>query len=308
MVLGYDLFNEPWPGSQYASCAQPGGCPAFDTQLLQPAENRFAEAVRAADRKHIIFYEPNFFFDAGVASWLSAPPASVGETGFSFHDECATRALEQGGSDVGEAGNGAAELVAAEANAVCPTTNDQVVANALASASAMNATPLETEVAPASDSDYGGLECLLELDDQNMVGWTYGLSWRGGELRALAPEKRAVLERAYPRAIAGTPTSYGYDPRSGRFSLAYTTLASAHGPTVIELPAGVYPYGYTVTVSGARVTSAPGSTSLILRNRRGTASVSVTVAPTPGEHELPRPQFPACSEGVQRSLPVTTTP
>ena len=26
-VLGYDIFNEPWPGTQWPSCASPAGCP-----------------------------------------------------------------------------------------------------------------------------------------------------------------------------------------------------------------------------------------------------------------------------------------
>ena len=31
-VLGYELFNEPWPGTTWSGCLNdPGGCPALDT-------------------------------------------------------------------------------------------------------------------------------------------------------------------------------------------------------------------------------------------------------------------------------------
>ena len=34
-VLGYDLMNEPWPGSTWQQCANPAGCPAFDATMGQ---------------------------------------------------------------------------------------------------------------------------------------------------------------------------------------------------------------------------------------------------------------------------------
>ncbi len=32
-ILGYNIFNEPWPGSQWPSCGSPAGCPAPDALL-----------------------------------------------------------------------------------------------------------------------------------------------------------------------------------------------------------------------------------------------------------------------------------
>jgi hypothetical protein len=50
-------------------------------------------------------------------------------------------------------------------------------------------------------------------------------------------------------------------------------------PNVIVAPARAYPHGYSVQVSGARVTSAPGADRLTLVACPGARSVHVTVTP-----------------------------
>ena len=54
-VLGYDLMNEPWPGSQYATCESAGGCPALERQWLSPFYAKAARAIRAVDPHHLLF-------------------------------------------------------------------------------------------------------------------------------------------------------------------------------------------------------------------------------------------------------------
>ena len=56
-VLGYDLFNEPWPAS--ASDAELG---SFYTQVIA--------AIRSVDDRHLIFYEPYVSFNFGVQTQL----------------------------------------------------------------------------------------------------------------------------------------------------------------------------------------------------------------------------------------------
>jgi len=286
MLLGYDLINEPFSGEDEATCASAAGCADWDATVLSPAEGSMARAVRTATSSQLVFYEPQIFANWGTPNGVTADP-TTGPNGVSFHDQCTARAYYQITHD-------RAGALAMEA-AICPGQNATVMANALAASARDGGLPLMTEVAAATDDDYGGLECILELADRNMIGWTYGLSWRSGELRHLDPTKQAVLSRAYPQAIAGNPTSYSFDPRTGDFSLGYATAAGVTGRTVIYLPvAQQYPNGYTVSVSGAHVVSAPGAGTLLLQNVKGIHPVTVTVTPAAGPITVDRPALAAC--------------
>ncbi|HXD67942.1 MAG TPA: hypothetical protein VNV17_25165, partial [Solirubrobacteraceae bacterium] len=57
----------------------------------------------------------------------------------------------------------------------------------------------------------------------------------------------------------------------------YTPDLKVHAPTEIEIPPYTYPLGYSVTATGAQVTS-PGNAALLrLSADRGAKTVSVTV-------------------------------
>jgi endoglycosylceramidase len=286
MVVGYDLMNEPWPGSKAATCSAPAGCRSWDRSTLQPFLDAIAAAIRAVDRRRTVFYEPIITFNQGASTGLGTPPPGVAPAGLSFHNQCPTRAAYQITHD---------PTLVEQARTICPPVETRVMQNAEDAAARLGGPPLMTEVAATTDADYDGLNCLLERSERFMTGFTYGLSWRSGELRALDPVKTAVLARTYPRAVAGTPLEYGFDVRTGRFHLRYATRARTHGQTVITVPVGVqYPGGYQVTAAGARVTSAPGASVLTLRNRRDVQEVEVEVTPTGAEPAGGRPDLIAC--------------
>jgi endoglycosylceramidase len=53
-VLGYELLNEPWPGTLWAQCANPVGCPVFDA-MLAAFTRRTMAAIRRVDRHTLIW-------------------------------------------------------------------------------------------------------------------------------------------------------------------------------------------------------------------------------------------------------------
>lgn|GEM_PF-249744 len=260
LMLGYDLFNEPNPGSQWESCANPVGCPAFDLATLEPLEDKLAAAVRSVDPVTIAFYEPNIYFDSGVSSWLKAPPRSSGPSGFAFHDYCLTASLtDQPDHESQSPGYPA-----------CAAADRGVFLNARRAAAAMHAPPLFDEF--GDTQDLADVARMIKLADNQLMGWTYWgyKDWvddPGGagsgplfddsdDNGTLRTAKLAVLSEPYPVATAGIPLHERYDPATDTFTYTYLPNRHIHAPTVIFAAPLHYPHGYTATVVGARVVSA----------------------------------------------------
>ncbi|MFL5823618.1 MAG: cellulase family glycosylhydrolase [Solirubrobacteraceae bacterium] len=282
-MLGYDLFNEPYPGSHDATCMQPLGCPAFDRVSLQPLENRLAADVRASDGRTIVFYEPHIYFDFGVQSWLGPPPASAGAAGFAFHDYCLAPIFA--GQPDAESGSPGYQS--------CSYEDEHTMQNAASASAAMGVPALFDEF--GDTQDLSNIERMVQLADSHQLGWLYwsykdwidapggvgsGALFDNSDNNAtLRRAKLAVLSEPYPQATAGRPEHYGFDPSTGVFSFAYVPDPSIHAPTVVYVPPIHYPAGYSVTVSGAHVVSAQGARLLRLATDPGAREVQVAVRP-----------------------------
>jgi len=280
-VLGYDLLNEPWPGSEWPPCAQPSGCPQFDQGPLAAMTRKSTRAIRAVDRRHIVWQEPNVIFDFGAQTHL---PAIGSRSGFSFHDYC----LTPGAPD-------------------CPTTEAMTFRNADEEAAKTNRALMLTEF--GSTDDLADIDRVSTLADDHMVSW---LEWaycgcddptgsippsveglvndprtppRGANVERA---KLKALERPYPQAVAGTPERFRFDSATGVFSLRYSTKDPAGdrlprtAKTLVFVPHIHYPRGYRARVRGADVVSRAGSQQLQLRRGRRAREVRLTVTPRGG--------------------------
>ena len=87
-VLGYDLMNEPWPGTEFADAAPTAaGCPAFDATAGASSRAKVDRRRSATvDTAHLVWYEPNVLFDDGGPTHL--PDLGDARAGLSFHDYC----------------------------------------------------------------------------------------------------------------------------------------------------------------------------------------------------------------------------
>jgi endoglycosylceramidase len=272
-VLGYDVLNEPWPGTQIATCLNPAGCPVFDQTALQPLYEKVLKAVRAVDRDRILWVEPHAIFNDGAQTSLT----SFGdpEVGLSFHHYCtsATFTHSSGGTATPE----------------CPAQGELVFDNADSVITQNGWTSLLTEFG-ASD-DLTDAQNLMTLTDEHLVGWQYwhykewadpttesqtsggqGLFTDDADLTSLKQAKADILIRPFARAVAGVPTAMSF--ADGVFTLRWT---ARRGVTEVVLPHRHFPRGYVVSVSGARVVSRPGVTVLLLRTA-GSGPATVTVA------------------------------
>jgi endoglycosylceramidase len=277
-LLGYDLMNEPWPGTAWQPCASPSGCPEFDTGPLAAMTRKTTRAIRQVDRRHLVWQEPNVIFNFGPRSHL---PKIGSHTGFSFHVYCLDNSAP-----------------------ACPETESLVFDNADDHAAETGRALMVTEF--GATPERARIEHIVDLADQHMVSWMWWAycgcddptTTGPGNRQAIVKDpskpprgsnvihrKLALLERPYPQVVAGTPTSFGYDADTNVFDLAYR----AKGPdgdvvgrrleTRVYVPRSHYPDGYDVDARGARVTTPRGTQYLILNRRAGAATVRVTVTP-----------------------------
>jgi endoglycosylceramidase len=292
-VLGYELVNEPFPGSAWATCLGATGC-AFDA-VLTAFSRRVAAAIRTVDSQTLVWYEPSVLFNAGFGSAVGA----LGDprAGFAFHDYCPTE--PQTHSPAG-----------------CDAFDDRVFAHALAHVAETGEAILLTEFGSTSDAPY--LTDMLARADRTMVPW---LEWsycrcnsptdtgdqpglvidphrppRGSNL--VRGTLRALVE-PYPQVIAGTPLSWGFDPAARTFTLRYTT-ARADGTgrfepgatTEIATPRLVYGGRYGVRVDGGAVAVRHGGSRLEIAACPGAETIDVTVSPSGGKQGTCRVRAP----------------
>jgi endoglycosylceramidase len=282
--LGYDLMNEPWPGSTYPSCVSTEGCPAFDSGPLTEFTLTTIRAIREADTRNLAWYEPLLTFDFGADTSHGDPEDA--RAGFSFHIYCLPGAF---GSGTGDNCEDFEEMPLDNADARTEETGDAL---------------LLTEF--GATDDLATLERVARLADEHMVGWQEWhycacdepTSQAAPEVQAvvvdpkqpprgdnLKRDKLKVLSRPYPQVVAGTPQGWKFDPDERTFELDYATKRVSgkgrfrRGLTDVFVPRLHYPNGYRVRVRGARVESRRGAKHLLLRTRRGADAVHVTLRP-----------------------------
>jgi endoglycosylceramidase len=279
-VLGYDLFNEPWPAN--ASTAQ-----------LASFYAKAIAGIRSVDTRHLIWYEPWVTFNFGIKTQLASFPDI--QLGMSFHDYC---------------------LNAAQPS--CATSEQSTVANALAHSTATGVGLLLTEFG-ASDNyaDVGRVVGIADDSQLSWIEWSYcGCNDPTGTIppriealvyRPSSPGtgnnvnrvKLKVLAEPYPRMVSGTPVSYTFDVATETFHLTYSTVApdghhfSTGACSAIEIPSVQYPTGYQVTVNGGKVLSKPGAGVLEVGSTSGSAAVAVTITPSASGHTAPAGPIPA---------------
>jgi endoglycosylceramidase len=299
-TLGFDVMNEPWPGTPFATCLAVTGCPAFDTGKLEPFYRRVLAQIRRVESQKLVWYEPNVLFNFGAETNL--PGFGDPSTGFSFHFYCTPG------------------LAVPATNATnCDAQGERVFTNADKRSQTTGDALMLTEF--GATDDLSTISQNVRQADQHMVSWEYWhycdcldptTTGSGTQAIVIDPNrpptgdnvkqaKLDVLAKPYPQLVAGTPSGYGFDPASGRFQLAYSTkgptgrnfarrhrrrakpkrsrAARKSRQTQIFLGQAHYPDGYRVSVDGGGIASKPGASLLKVIACPRRRSVTVTVSP-----------------------------
>jgi endoglycosylceramidase len=228
-VIGFDVMNEPYWGSYEIS--------HFEQDRLEPFYERVVPVVRSAAPAWIAFIEPSSSRNLGGTSSLTPP--SFGNYVYAPHSY--DRNAESGdGFDPADA-PGIVSNVAALAQEA------QALGGALW-VGEYGGSQDESGIVAYMTAQYdaaGAVAASTMYWDYTMGG--YGLlAPDGTEAQPLVD----TLVRPYPELVAGTPVSYAFDAGSSTFSFTFHPDRGIAGPTVVEVPARVYPAGYTIACDG----------------------------------------------------------
>ena len=259
-VMGYDVFNEPWPGTTWSPCLNDAnGCPTLDRRELDPFYARTSRALRTVDHDHLFFVEPFVLFNYGQSTTHIALPAADPAAGLSFHMYTLDSAHEP-----------------------------KVIRNAEVWSRATTGALLSTEWGATSDPGSITRQAgELEAAFVPWIFWSYDalvtdLSQPPGS-GDFPAAGAAALARPYATVVGGTPTASSFDPKTRTLDFAWSTARPGGGQTpagtvtAFQIPVSAYPRGYAVSANGAVVTSKPCAAVLTVAQRPGNNRASVRV-------------------------------
>jgi endoglycosylceramidase len=209
--------------------------------------------------------------------------------------------------------------VSTQNETLCAASEMTTLQNALARSRSTQDALLLTEFGASTDEqDVGRVMSIADQHQLSWIEWAYcgcddptGSIPPSNEALVYDPQLPAtgrnvdlatlmVLAEPYPRTVAGTPITYGYDLSNHKFQMTYSTKApSGHrfGPgdcTTVVVPAVQYPHGYKAIVHGGRVISSRDAGLLQVVPRPGSPDVSLTVLPTNISHTSAPARSTAC--------------
>jgi endoglycosylceramidase len=256
VIVGFDPMNEPYWGTYLLT--------GFESDRLQPFYEELIAAVRAERPRWLAFTEPASSRNLGVPTGLT----KLGAANVVYAPHSYDRDAESGmGFDA---------------------THRQAVLDNLAALSQ----EAESLGAALWIGEYGGQAAnpgitaymTAEYDGISAVAggsayWSYSKGGGYSVLNDDGSERTELVDtlvRPWPERLAGDPVAWAFDPATKELSVQLRPDASIAAPTVIRVPARVYPNGVTVACGGCVVTAGDGVVELRGVTAKGIALVTIT--------------------------------
>ncbi len=256
MVVGYELFNEPWNGSFPVS--------TFEEDYLAPFYQKVIDAIRPEDPGAIIFFEPYVLYgDLGQQS--NFPKLYDSNIVYTPH-------YYVPGGLTGTA-----------------------ITNSIDYALTLVQQKAQQLGIPAVLGEFGGnndtvLESYYNMLDKHLMGgtiWDYAVKdiWNnegGSIVNHDMTEKPYVsaLIRPYPMAIAGIPTLISFSPTTDDFRLEFNENGT-DAPTLIYVPPRVYPNGIAVQKSDGTYATDTASDEIYFTTTASVQKHWIQISPAP---------------------------
>lgn len=283
-VIGYDLMNEPFSGSYFdvveaiarSSPGDGGTSKVFDQTRLGPFYQKMTDAIRTVDADHWIFFEPRYGAPAnGSPSWL--PP---------IHDPRPGDARIVMAPHLYSASAEATGAFAADDPTPSFWEKERKAEMAIQKGPLVMGEWWDFKWSAPNAEAF--TRNVLDMADRMAIGWaywSYGAGPPDGDALYAADGSDnpvvALVIRPYPRAIAGEPIGWSYDPASRTFDLRFDRRSAVVGPTEIFVPESlVYPGGWTLTVDS----DPPNGWSSSFDATTGV--LSITVDPKTAHHHV----------------------
>ncbi|WP_408639139.1 cellulase family glycosylhydrolase [Nocardiopsis endophytica] len=237
-VIGYDLMNEPFGGSLQGA--------AFESGPLAELYRRSTERIRRTDADTWIFVEGQ----AVGVNW-GAPSAlprlddpRPGRPRIVYAPHVYPLPMDLGRAYTG---SGREQVDAAIA---LWEENVRVTAERLGAPVVLGEFGLDMSGEGAGDY----VERMLDVTDGMATGRAYWSNdhdgWGPWADEELTPGPLAeVMDRAYPRAVAGRPVDIAYDPEGPELTVRFTAEEGVTGPTEVYLPEDGFPDGGEAVVT-----------------------------------------------------------
>jgi len=233
-VAGYDLFNEPFYGSNLPWPPEL----SFDRRFLQPFYENLIGSMQEADANHLYFFEPTGAAGAGVPCYMEE--MNLDNIVYAPHYYSAL-------ANVFNFYYGNTWILDLMLNLVEQDARGMNVPYWVGEWALFNGQTINHE-------QY--MEDMCRALDDHLAGWCYWIYNKDDNVGLLDPEgnERAwVLDnvsRTYPQRIHGYPLSFSFDAATDRFEMTWQENRNASGPTVIYVPQPRhYPNGFTVSCS-----------------------------------------------------------
>ena len=252
-VVGYDVMNEPFPGSDFdlteallrVTPADGGSSRRFDEQKFAPFYQRVIGSIREADPDTWIFFEPRYAAPGnGSPSFvprLDDPRAGTPRIAYGPH--LYSTLLEANGA-YGKTDVAIAAWEAERAKETARWPVPVVIGEWGLAFGAGDATRFAEETLAMADRTHAGW-AYWSWDPSDAKGW--GLF--DGATGADNPSADVVV-RPYPRRVAGEPVRWSYDPATRLFELVVRPRDGVTGATEIYVPAKRhYPNGWQLSVT-----------------------------------------------------------
>lgn len=235
-VIGYDIMNEPHPGSAFDTLEVLARLdstlsPDFDRERLGPFFQRAIDAIRKSDSERYIFFEPRYGSPGnGSPSWLEplVDPRD-GEPRIGYAPHLYSLELEKDG--VYRADDETLPLWEKERRKELERQPMPFVLGEWGLAFG------------ATDADVFVRE-LMEMGERMLMSWLHW-SWDPGGPTSWALYDRAtktlnpmfaVVDRPYPRVVAGEPSEWRYDEKTQTFTFTWTELDRVEGESEFFIP------------------------------------------------------------------------